>query len=94
MDDLQSSEEVKWESWETERGRREGFVPPGCLQLNDKLSLWPFISAGRMGHICDLCHFLTFQTTFVVDEIKQVIQEVNFSVLTLTTYSSHPYVYD
>ena len=31
MDDLQSSEEVKWESWETDRGRREGFFASGLF---------------------------------------------------------------
>ena len=30
MDDLQSSEEVNLELCVTERGGREGFVPPGC----------------------------------------------------------------
>ena len=61
MDDLQSSEEVKWESWETERGRREGFVPPGCLQLNDKLPCGHLYQLAEWGISVTYVIFLLFR---------------------------------
>ena len=59
MDDLQSSEEVNWELCVTERGGREGFVPPGCYNsmINYPVAIYISFQWQIMWLVCDLLLF-------------------------------------